>query len=169
MRRAPPWDALLASLHTPVAAAPDTLSERVAWLEALQTRREEAERANDALAAELHLIFTCGALRCALSTAWICAALREPLLTPIPGAPERLLGLIAFQGTPLPVFRTDADAAGGVVLILGHPEPAFGWWVSSVEQIVETQTLDAHDAERLSGPALLQDPRFRLELPARTP
>ncbi len=168
MPQPPPWDALLTSLHSPQPER-DTLQEHVAWLEALQARREAAERSHAPHTDDLHLLFTSGARRCALSTAWICAVLRAPLLTPIPGAPERLLGLLAFQGAPLPVFRTDDDTARGVVLILGHPEPAFGWWISSVEQIVQTQTLDDHDVERLSGPALLQDPRFRLELTARTP
>jgi len=69
-------------------------------------------------------------------------------LTGVPGAPAALAGLIALQGTLLPVFdlnvclkggKRDNPGGGAVIVLKNHSEAEIGIIVDAVEDIIEVK------------------------------
>lgn len=136
-------------------------------LDAAAVLRERARRyAQRAVDAELErarefLCFTVGAERHAIETRWV-REVATRALTPVPGAPARLLGVTNLRGELLPVFDllralgrpAPAAAPASQLIVLGAAGPELAVAASSVEQVLE---LREHDVRR-SGREGASDP-----------
>jgi len=85
--------------------------------------------------------FRCGGQEYALETRFVHEVLRTVELTPLPGAPALLRGLILLRGEVLPVvelaplFGRPASGRGSGVLLVGLGRPDLGLAVEEVEEV----------------------------------
>lgn len=89
--------------------------------------------------------FHAGGQTYALETRFIHEVLRAPELTPLPGAPVLLCGLILLRAEVIPVvelpplFGRPASGPGAVVLLVGAARPELGLCVEAVEEVTFLQ------------------------------
>lgn len=131
--------------------------------------------------------FALGSERYAIETRFIMQTLHQIEITPVPGAPELLVGVIIFQGELVPLFDarrlfsvSAAPVESSWAVILGEQEPELGLLVDEtlsisrlpIESIVRPPPRSGRESEQLHrgmtadglivlhGEQLLRDPRL---------
>lgn len=188
------WTALRERLARTMAAT--ALDAQLPEAQAAQLLEERAHALANAQAT-LHkqeetcevAIFVLGTERYAIETRFVKQALKQPPITPVPGAAELLVGVVIVQGELIPLFDArrlfglgSQPAASGWALILGEQGPDLGLLVDQTTEIARVPTreiiappaLGGREGERLHrgvtaqglivlhGDELLRDPRLFL-------
>lgn len=112
------------------------------------------------------LIFAIGRARFALPARDVRGVRAVGVITPIPGGPPSLAGLVLHAGMPRSVWRlgavtgVDDPPAAWTRLILIGQDLAFGATAIESLALADDATLAAGGIERLDVEALLAEPRF---------
>jgi len=104
--------------------------------------------------------FTCAGERFAVECRYV-IEIGSRKLTPVPGAPPRLLGLANLRGEILPVFdllralgRDGERSDGEHLIVLGAGAPEVGVLAQELDGVVK---LGAHELRRLENPSALPE------------
>lgn len=128
---------------------------------AQRARRLAEVRTEDAQQARRELVFfTLGPELLALDASSLHGVLAPCAVVPLPEAPPQLLGLVQYQGEPLPVFMLQQDfglplpavGAAATMLIIGREQPELALQVDSVVGQHAIQDRELHPmTTRISG------------------
>lgn len=140
------WTAVRARLAEQQAALNDAFNGKGPWAEELLRRRTarlaEAAQAQEVPDAVPVLVARGTTATYAMEVSRLARILPLPRVTPVPGSPPELLGLIAVGGRVLRLFDVDrlcgdpaAQASGGFVVALRDGAPPTALRVASVEAV----------------------------------
>ncbi|PWC42339.1 chemotaxis protein CheW [Azospirillum sp. TSO22-1] len=158
------WDEVRARLARQQAALEDAFAGRGPWADGMLRRRamQLAGDADDGRAADAMTVLVArgGAATYALEVKHLARILPLPRVTPVPGAPPELLGLIAAGGRVMRLFDIDrlcggesgADTDGFAVTLRGGERPA-ALRVAAVEAV---RPLPAADLRPVDGGRLIR-------------